>query len=323
MTSTSLRGAVRYRPGLAWFAALGTAWVFVLVLLGAFTTTIGAGMAFPDWPLSNGSINPEGWLSNIAMFAEHSHRLSGTVMGLITVVLAVWLQRVDPRRWLRRLGWAAVALVVVQGVIGGQRVRLDAWQIAGLQMSVGQLLRIPHGIAAQIFVIVLLAIAAAVSRPWIEAPAASFAVSSAVRRLGIICTSLMLIQLMIAATMRHMQAGLAIPTFPLAPGGSIVPGAWDAAVAIHFAHRVLAAAIAVGAWAYAVAVWRERPSSLLTTTALVMTSLVSFQIVLGGAVIWTLRHPCYTTAHVVIGACALASSFLLTWVSFRNSLERR
>jgi heme a synthase len=34
--------------------------VFVLVLLGAFTTTIGAGMVFTDWPLSNGSINPEG-----------------------------------------------------------------------------------------------------------------------------------------------------------------------------------------------------------------------------------------------------------------------
>ena len=51
-----------YKPALAVFAAFGGAWVFVLVTLGAFTTSIGAGMAFPDWPLSNGSINPEGWL---------------------------------------------------------------------------------------------------------------------------------------------------------------------------------------------------------------------------------------------------------------------
>src|SRR5690606_7501999 len=36
-----------YRPGLAWFAAIGGLWVFVLVTLGAFTTSIGAGMVFP------------------------------------------------------------------------------------------------------------------------------------------------------------------------------------------------------------------------------------------------------------------------------------
>ena len=60
-----------YKPGLAAFSAVAAAWVFVLVTLGAFTTSIGAGMAFPDWPLSNGSLNPHGWLTNIAMFAEH------------------------------------------------------------------------------------------------------------------------------------------------------------------------------------------------------------------------------------------------------------
>jgi len=65
--------------------------VFVLVTLGAFTTSIGAGMVFPDWPLSNGSLNPKGWLEDIAMFAEHSHRLTGTVMGLITIGLTLWL----------------------------------------------------------------------------------------------------------------------------------------------------------------------------------------------------------------------------------------
>ena len=77
MTRTST-----YKPGLAWFAALGSAWVFVLVALGAFTTSIGAGMAFADWPLSNGSVNPHGWLTEIDKFAEHSHRLSATMMGL-------------------------------------------------------------------------------------------------------------------------------------------------------------------------------------------------------------------------------------------------
>src|SRR3954467_13800760 len=100
-----------YKPALAWFATLGSAWVFVLVTLGAFTTTIGAGMAFPDWPLSNGSLNPQGWLTNLAMFSEHSHRLSAGVMSAITIVLAVWLWRSEERAWLRKLALFAVALV--------------------------------------------------------------------------------------------------------------------------------------------------------------------------------------------------------------------
>src|SRR5476649_1895406 len=100
-----------YQPALAWFAAIGSAWVFVLVALGAFTTSIGAGMAFSDWPLSNGSFNPHGWLTNLAMFAEHSHRLSAGVMSTVTIILAAWLWRTEERAWLRKLAYFAVGLV--------------------------------------------------------------------------------------------------------------------------------------------------------------------------------------------------------------------
>src|SRR5471032_2507789 len=92
-----------YHPRLAALARVAAVWVFVLVVLGAFTTSINAGMAFPDWPLSNGSLNPTGWLSHIAMFAEHSHRLSAGLMTTFTVILALWLWRSEERRWLRKL----------------------------------------------------------------------------------------------------------------------------------------------------------------------------------------------------------------------------
>ena len=88
---SGVRRTTIHQPALAAFATAGSVWVFLLVTLGAFTTSINAGMAFPDWPLSNGSINPEGWLSDLSMFAEHSHRLTGAVMGLITMGLAFWL----------------------------------------------------------------------------------------------------------------------------------------------------------------------------------------------------------------------------------------
>src|ERR1043165_3205923 len=93
------RRTMTHKPALAVFAGLGSVWVFILVTLGAFTTSIGAGMAFPDWPLSNGSINPPGWLQDISMFAEHSHRLTGMMMGLITIALVVWVWRREERGW--------------------------------------------------------------------------------------------------------------------------------------------------------------------------------------------------------------------------------
>lgn len=63
---------------------------FMTVLLiwwGAATTTKQAGMAFADWPLSLGSVNPPGWLRHMVPFLEHSHRLLATLVGVMTLIL--------------------------------------------------------------------------------------------------------------------------------------------------------------------------------------------------------------------------------------------
>ncbi len=317
-----------YRPALARFAALSSAWVFVLVALGAFTTSIGAGMAFPDWPLSNGSVNPEGWLENLAMFAEHSHRLTGSVMGMLTIALAVWLWKTEPRAWLKKLGWAALAIVVLQGVIGGKRVLLDSWYIDGLGMSVGQMLRIPHGILAQVYVCVLFAIAAGLSRRWIEGGAREGSakektISGGLRRLSAICTLLVFIQLVIAATMRHNHAGLAIPTFPLTPEGGVIPAEWDYKVALHFAHRAMALVLCVALPWLAVRVWREAGAAGqgLRVSAIWLMNLLALQVALGAWVIWSGRNPYQTSAHVVVGAGVFGLTFLLSWWLHREVIE--
>jgi cytochrome c oxidase assembly protein subunit 15 len=309
-----------YKPGLAAFSALGSLWVFVLVTLGAFTTSIGAGMIFADWPLSNGSLNPHGWVHNVAMFAEHSHRLSGTTMGLITLVLAVWLWRRESRGWLRKLGWWALGIVVVQGLLGGTRVLLDRVSVPGFQMSLGQMLRIPHGVLAQIFVCVLIAIAVSCSRGWIERPVP---VSPRVRRLGLVCIALLLVQLTVAAVMRHNGAGLAIPTFPYSTtDGHWLPPVWDFRVAIHFTHRVLALIIAFVLPTFVFVVRRDRGATLAMRAAgSALLSLLVLQILLGAEIILTGRQPEMTTAHVVVGALTLATTFWLTWVAHRDAIE--
>jgi len=313
-----------YKPGLAWFAALSSGWVFVLVALGAFTTTIGAGMAFPDWPLSNGSVNPHGWLTEIDKFAEHSHRISATVMGTLTLVIAMALHVSESRAWLRRLGWFAVGLVITQGVVGGLRVLLDARQVAMVNTSVGRLFAMLHAFLAQAFVCTLIALAAACSRPWIERNAGlAGAPAARLRRIGLWCVALIFVQLSIAAVVRHSFAGLAIPTFPYStPEGGLLPAAWNFPVVIQFAHRIMAGVIGVMILLYGHFLWRERAASpLLRGTGVLLVGLVTLQITLGAQIIWTGRSILMTTGHVVVGALTLATVFLVTFVLHRGAIE--
>ncbi len=322
MTSSASPGrTARHQPALALFAAGGSLWVFVLVVLGAFTTTIGAGMVFADWPLSNGSINPHGWLTNLAMFAEHSHRLSAGVMSAVTIILAVWLWRTEERAWLRRLAYFAVGLVLLQALVGGLRVLLDHRHVEMVDTSVGRLFAMLHAVLAQAFACTLLAVAAACSRGWIEG--ARPAISPAVRRLGVVCCGLLFVQLAIAAVMRHSFAGLAIPTFPASNiEGGLLPHEWNFRVAIHLAHRAMAVVLCVALPWFAFSLRKERGASpAMAWGALVLLVLLGTQVVLGAEIIWTYRAIYLTTGHVLVGALTLVTTFWLTWLAHRDAIE--
>src|SRR3954463_15523843 len=108
-----------YRKGLHAWSIVLAACTLVLVVAGALVTSRDAGLSVPDWPLSYGKLMPpmEGGVRY-----EHSHRMVATTVGLLTIVLAVWLWRIDPRRWMRRLGLVALAVVIAQGLLGGMTV---------------------------------------------------------------------------------------------------------------------------------------------------------------------------------------------------------
>jgi cytochrome c oxidase assembly protein subunit 15 len=302
------------------FSAAAAAWVFVLVALGAFTTTIGAGMAFPDWPLSNGSLNPSGWMSNLSMFAEHSHRLSAMMMGLLTGALAVWIWLTESRAWLRRLSYYAFGLVVAQGVVGGLRVLLNRIEVESLATSLGELIAMLHACLAQAFACVLIAVAVSSSRGWAAGPNH---VGQGVGRVGSLCCKALFLQLAIAAVMRHSGAGLAIPSFPWStPDGGLLPVIWNFRVGIQFAHRVMAIVIAILIVVLAVAVWRDgaTPTSMRAGSA-ALVALVAVQIALGASIIRTYRAPMVTTGHVIVGALTLVTAFWITWVAHRDAIE--
>ena len=87
------------------FAVFTACCTFLLLIAGALVTSNDAGLSVPDWPLSYGSLLPP-MVGGI--FYEHGHRMIATLVGILSIVLAVWLWRVESRRWVRWLGVAAL-----------------------------------------------------------------------------------------------------------------------------------------------------------------------------------------------------------------------
>jgi cytochrome c oxidase assembly protein subunit 15 len=299
------------------YAKLVAASTVLLIAAGGMVTSTGSGLAVPDWPNTYGwfmfSFPMEKWVGGI--FYEHGHRLIASTVGFLTIILAVWTWRVEPRRWVRRLAFGALGAVILQGVLGGLTVLL----LLPAPVSIG------HAGLAQIFFCLTVSLAVFTSPGWRTRAAAaepsaatqssatpSAANESRLRRLAGLTTALIFAQILLGATMRHTGAGLAIPDFPLA-FGHLVPPVWSVPIALHFAHRV-GALIVTGAilaiFGHVRHHHRQRPELLRPARLLVL--LVFTQATLGALVVMTGLQPFVNTAHVVNGALVLGASLVLT-----------
>ncbi|KAF0094661.1 MAG: cytochrome c oxidase assembly protein subunit 15 [Puniceicoccaceae bacterium 5H] len=297
-----------FQPWLSGYAFLCYAVALILLYAGGFTTTIGAGMVFPDWPLSNGSLNPPGWTVDQAMMAEHGHRLLGSTVGSLCIGLVVWTQLREGRKWVRRLAIFALGFVIFQGLLGGARVLLVNTDLAMV-----------HGITAQVFLCILASMAVACSRWWRNLPTPDSLDADAQaywrqqRWIGGVLVLLTLTQLTIGSVLRHAGVGMAIPYFPEATAdGSLLPASWNWATGINMAHRATALIIFLFVPFWAHRTWRA-PGATRAMKGFVMASLVLVfaQVLLGASIIWTGRAPIQTTLHVLNGAIFLS----VTWVS--------
>jgi heme a synthase len=322
----------RYQPALFWFAVLTALTTFLLIGLGGLVTSHEAGMSVPDWPTTYGYnmfLFPlDKWIGGI--FYEHSHRLLASAVGLLTTILAVWLWAKDSRPWLHWLGIAAFLLVIFQGILGGLRVR---WNLDWLG--------VPHGAVAQIFLVLTTSIAIFTSRWWMEAETKKqIPVPRGLRSHVFYLTLLIFVQLLIAATIRHQHAGLAIWDFPTAHG-KIWPDTSSAAIAdynahrpagligrpitafqvnLQMIHRLAAYAIFLGV---AVLPFLARKKlgggDWLAKFSWFWLALLAVQIGLGAATVLSNKAADVTTAHVMVGALALLTGTVWWLVAARRT----
>ena len=288
------------------FAVLVAASTALLIFAGGMVTSTGSGLSVPDWP------NTYGWFMFTfplekmvgGIWYEHSHRLIASTVGFLILVLAGVLWRFEPRLWVRRLGYLALGAVVVQGLLGGITV---LWYLP-------EPISIAHASLAQLVFCLVSSIALVTSPGWrLGYVRGGMHVDDRVlQKVAVTTTALVYLQIVVGATMRHNDAGLAIPDFPLA-FGQLIPPHWDAKIAIHFAHRVgavIVSALILATTGHVFYHLRRRPE--LVRPSLLLLVLLTVQITLGALTVLTGRHYVINSLHVVTGGSVLVTALILT-----------
>ena len=279
-------------PWLRGFTKFVAASTLFLIFAGAMVTSTESGLAVPDWPLSYGQFFPP-MVGGI--FYEHGHRMIAATVGLLTVIQAIWLQRRSRKRILRVLGWTSVGAVIAQGVLGGMTV------IFLLPPAIS----IAHAGLAEIFLCLNVSIALIASRWYDDVRAMEKGNAPIVGTTALV--GLVYAQILAGALMRHLHAGLAIPTFPL----PLIPRAMSLGVMVNFAHRVGGLIVALAVLAIFIRLLRFESRHPLRQIATLLVMVVPAQILLGAYTIWSGKQPVITSLHVVTGALTLALSLIL------------
>ena len=198
------------RLGLHRFAIATASCTVLLLVAGALVTSNDAADSVPDWPLAYGRIIPP-MVGGIRY--EYTHRVLAALVSILTLTLAVWLARAEPRRSIRRLGWTALGLVIAQALLGAARVFEGHPALTATA----------HAILAQIFFITVVSLAL-FTGPWYrsELPSLEDSGSPSLRNVSLWTTGVIFLQLVLGAGFRHGAFG-------------IVPHATGALVVLFFA----------------------------------------------------------------------------------------
>lgn len=177
--------------------------VFVLILMGAMVTSTGSGMAFLDWPYSDGELMPERAFTEPSAFLEHFHRVIGALAGMMVLGLAFWLQLGKlGSPGLRKAVWGGVGLISLQGAIGGIHVLKGA---PALTAAI-------HGTLAQITIASFAVIAYAMSQRWRATVCGVHPSAGSARALSSVGLIALILQTIVGAIARHANQSHALWT---------------------------------------------------------------------------------------------------------------
>lgn len=306
----------RYNAAHHWFTVSVACLAFLLIIAGGLVTGNNAGLAVPDWPTSFGSIYKMPRMVGGVKF-EHGHRMIAELLGLLTIVAAIWTWLVDKRRWMRGLTLGVVAGVIFQGILGGLTV------LNFLPPAIST----AHAAVGQTMFCMLAAIAVFTSRSWLAEPAQRITRKEA-RPLLRHCWMLIVllyVQLILGAAFRHVWT----------KWGPTAAHRWPAQKIIHaFLYPHIANALLVSFLVLYVSLRATSKHSgipHLRRPAIGLLGLLVLQLLLGFSAYFTRvvqgvdeLQPtgslvATTVAHMGLGALILAITAILTIQTYRYS----
>lgn len=177
--------------------------VVVTILKGALTTSTGSGLAYLDWPLSDGQLMPESSYTTLPGFFEHFHRVVGAVTGLLALCLACWLQFWRLGTPVARLtAWCGGTLILIQGLVGG----------AGVLKGLPAITSVTHGTLAQLTLAVFGCLSYLLSDRYAATPVAVGVRTGAGRKLAVAAVVVLVVQTVVGAVARHTNNAHALWT---------------------------------------------------------------------------------------------------------------
>ena len=268
-------------------------------MAGASVTSNEAGLSVPDWPTSFGSLYRIPPMVGGVKF-EHGHRMVAQFIGLLMIVLAVWTQRVDRRPWMRALGWAAVATVIAQGILGGITV------LFYLPPAVST----AHATLGQTFFCIVISMALFTGRGWVEDAPVLIAQSERPRltTLSALAVCAVYVQLILGAAFRHS-------------GMKLLP---------HLVSAVVVTVVLLWTCVHVFLRYARTPQLRKPAIALLVLLLVQLSLGFGSyltRIEWGKGSPqpgmstvLTTVAHVAAGALVLATSAILAIQARRHTI---
>ena len=297
MSATSLN-STPYNAAHHRLTVVAACFVFLLIVVGALVTSTDSGLSVPDWPTSFGSLYRLPPMSGGVKF-EHGHRMLAEFIGLLTIAVAVFTQKVDGRRWMRILGWSALGTVIAQGILGGLTV------LFYLPPAIST----AHATLGQTFFCLMVSMAFFTSRNWVRQPEAVVGNSARPRltTLSLFTVAAIWMQLVMGAAFRHS-------------GIRLLPHIVGAVVVFCMVSTLALLTIR-----------RHRATPQLAKPAAILLTLLLVQVSLGLAsyvtrVMWSPGAPAplvsmivCTVAHVACGALVLVTTVILATQIHRHA----
>jgi cytochrome c oxidase assembly protein subunit 15 len=247
---------------------------------------------------------------------EHGHRMIAELVGLLTIIAAIWTWKVDRRRWMRLLSIGAVLGVIFQGILGGLTV---------LEFT-PPLISTAHATVGQTMFCLLAVIAVFTSKSWLDEPSKRISQKDAAPliRHAWMLIGFLYLQLILGAAFRHVWTKWGPNASNHWPVHKIV----HAFLYPHMFNALLVAGLILYLSVRALSKHANIP--LLKRPAVWMLLLLILQLLLGASAYMvrvvqgidevqpTLGLVTITVAHLAVGALILALAMIFTVQVYRH-----